>query len=189
MIRRDKSLSPVFFQGLALYWSPSQDRSNILEGDIYMERRLHPLFEQSLQNSQKTPDQKIQIQEKFDPTPIKYSHVPQTSNSTDLIEFLNESKLKMNRMTQKMGNFEDRLDGLTQEVRAANSKISSRLNERGLAEHKIEALIERQNSVINSFEKRMNQMTRNLEESQLQLIRTQSALEDARREIAKLKRL
>jgi chromosome segregation ATPase len=154
-----------------------------------MERRLHPLFQQSLQNNSKTPDQKIQIQEKFDPTPAKYGHSSQASHSADITEFLNESKLKINRLTQKLANFEDRLDGLTQEVRTANSRLSSRFNERGLAEHKIEALIERQNSVINSFEKRMNQMTKNLEDSQLQLIRTQSALEDARREIAKLKRL
>lgn len=154
-----------------------------------MERRLHPLFQQSLQNNPRTPDQKIQIQEKFDPTPSRYGQAPQTSGSTEVTEFLNESKLKMNRFTHKMANFEDRLDSLTQEVRAANSKLTSRFNERGLAEHKIEALIERQNSVINTFEKRMAQMAKNLEDSQLQLIRTQSALEDARREIGKLKRM
>lgn len=152
-----------------------------------MERRLHPLFQQSLESDPK--NQKIQIQEKFDPTPMRYTQAPQSSASADMMEFINESKLKMNRFAQKIANMEDRIDGLTQEVRAANAKFTSRYSERGLAEHKIEALIERQNSMINSFEKRMAQMAKHMEESQLQLIRTQSALEDARREIAKLKKL
>lgn len=151
-----------------------------------MERRLNPLFQQNL-------TQKTQIQEKFDPTPQTYMQNAQSTTpsavATNVMEHLNESKLKMNRIAQKMANFEDRIDGITQEMRVAHSKLSSRFNERGLAEHKIEALIERQNAMINNFEKRMTQMAKVVEESQLQLVRTQSALEDARREIAKLKRL
>ncbi|MES2768583.1 MAG: hypothetical protein V4596_05490 [Bdellovibrionota bacterium] len=154
-----------------------------------MERRLHPLFQESLQNNQKTINQKVQIQEKFDPTPAAFSQNNPGSANSNMMEFLNESKLKMNRIAQKMANFEDRLAGVTQEMRATHAKLSSRFTERGLAEHKIEALIERQNSVINSFEKKMAQMSKVIEDSNLQLLRTQSALEDARREIAKLKRL
>ena len=154
-----------------------------------MERRLHPLFQQSLQNNQKTIVQKVQIQEMFDPTPAAYAQNNQGSANSNVMEFLNESKLKMNRMAQRMANFEERIDGISQEMRTTHSKLSSRFTERGLAEHKIEALIERQNSVINSFEKKMTQMSKVIEDSNLQLLRTQSALEDARREIAKLKRL
>lgn len=154
-----------------------------------MERRLHPLFQESLQNNQKTIDQKVQIQEKFDPTPAAFSQNNPGSANSNMMEFLNESKLKMNRIAQKMANFDDRLEGITQEMRSTHSKLSSRFTERGLAEHKIEALIERQNSVINSFEKKMAQMAKVIEDSNLQLLRTQSALEDARREIAKLKKL
>jgi hypothetical protein len=150
-----------------------------------MERKLNPLFQQGNLSQ-------VQIQEKFDPTPANYiqsSPAEAPSTSSDVLEFINESKLKMNRLAQKMIHFEDRFEGLTQEVRTGNAKLSSRFTERGLAETKIEALIERQNSIINSFEKRMTQMGKTLEEAQLQLLRTQSALEDARKEIAKLKKL
>jgi hypothetical protein len=147
-----------------------------------MERKLNPLFQESL-NSHR-------IQEKFDPTPASFTQQQSQANSnSNIMEFINESKLKLNRLAQKMTYFEDRFDGLTQEVRAGNTKLSGRFTERALAETKIEALIERQNSMINSFEKRMTQMGKTLEDAQLQLLRTQSALEDARKEIAKLKKL
>lgn len=151
-----------------------------------MERRLNPLFQESLNKTQ----QKIQIQEQFDPTPqILQPNTSQSTINANMMEFLNESKIKMNRMTQKMANLEDRVDAITQEMRATHTRLSTRFNERALAESKVEALIERQNSIINSFEKRMTQMARVIEDSQLQLLKTQSALEDARREIAKLKKL
>jgi hypothetical protein len=152
-------------------------------GDHIMERKLNQLFQQNNLSQ-------VQIQEKFDPTPAAYNTSSQnTESSSDILEFINESKLKLNRLAQKMVHFEDRFDGLIQEVRASNAKLSSRFTERGLAENKVEALIERQNSIINTFEKRMNQMAKTFEDSQLQLLRTQSALEDARKEIAKLKKL
>lgn len=148
-----------------------------------MERKLNPLFQQSNLNAQ------VQIQEKFDPTPSHFGQPIPGSISTDTMESINESKLKINRIAQKMTYLEDRFDGLTQEVRANNTKLSGRFTERALAETKIEALIERQNSMINAFEKRMNQMGKTLEDAQMQLLRTQSALEEARKEIAKLKKL
>lgn len=151
-----------------------------------MERKLHPLFQQT--------NQKVQIQEKFDPTPVSYSQPSGNQNAItaakhDLSEFVNETKLKTNRMNQKILNFESRIDNIAYEMRASLVKMSSRFSERIVADHKIEALIERQNTVVNSFEKRMNQLVKIVEESQTQLIRTQAALDEARREISKLKRL
>ena len=148
-----------------------------------MERKLNTLFQQN--NS--TPQ--VRIQEKFDPTPSVFAQQNAAAASSDMNEFVNESKLKLNRLAQKMSQFEDRFEGLTQEVRASHTKLSGRFTERALAETKIEALIERQNSIINTFEKRMSQMNKTLEDAQLQLLRTQSALEEARKEIAKLKKL
>ncbi len=149
-----------------------------------MERKLHPLFQRT--------DERIQIQEKFDPTPVSYSKAPTpkaVQPGAEISEFINETKLRMNRMNQKISMFEARADNLVHEVKTSLTKMSARFSERTIADHKVETLIERQNLIINNFEKRMNQMVKVIEDSQTHLLKTQAALDDARREIAKLKRL
>jgi chromosome segregation ATPase len=102
---------------------------------------------------------------------------------------VNETKLKLSRLAQKMTHIEDRVDHFTNEIREAFSKLSGKISERVLNDTKIESMMERHNHTVNAFEKKLMQMTRLVEESQNQLITTQTALEEARKEIARLKRL
>jgi hypothetical protein len=149
-----------------------------------MEKRLHPLFQQSANQPR--------IQAQFDPTPANLTEnlaAKTATSSADVSEFVGETKLKLNRMNQKIVTIEDRLENFALEVRSNFSKIAGRLNEHGLNDTKIESLIERHNNMIHAFEKKLIQMAKLLEDSQAQLITTQGALEDARREIARLKKI
>lgn len=149
-----------------------------------MEKRLHPVFQEKTQQTR--------IQTQFDPTPESLTGQLQKKDlSADpkLQEALNEQQLKINRFSQRLHNTEMRMESFTEEMRTQITKISSRFNEVGLNHTKIESMMERHNSILHAFEKRINQMVKLLENSQTQLLTTQAALEDARREIMKLKRL
>lgn len=65
--------------------------------------------------------------------------------------------------------------------------LATKANERRVAEGKIQELIDRHNSLIMNFENRMTHMSRIMNEQELKLYNATAALEDARREIAKLR--
>ena len=57
------------------------------------------------------------------------------------------------------------------------------------SEHKINELVDRHNQMIQAFETRMIKMQRVINEQELQLHNSKAALNEARREIEKLKKL
>jgi len=148
-----------------------------------MERKLHPSFQQ-------IHSPKIQTQ--FDPTPASLTQNLESSKNAlkaDIQEHTQETMLKFNRLSQKISQLEGRIDHVTADLRGAYSKIAARVSERSLNDTKIESMIEKHNQMVNAFEKRLMQMTKLIEDSQAQLLTTQGALEEARREIARLKRI
>lgn len=96
--------------------------------------------------------------------------------------------LRTDRLTQRLGQLEAKIESQTQEFRQKVTSLSTRVTERGLMETEIQSLIEKHNSVVRSFENRISQLQRLAESQQLQLMNSASTLDEARREMSRLRR-
>lgn len=152
-----------------------------------MERRLHPDFISNTTISDGSSKNENRIQTEFDPTP--QSLKKEASSIATSTEFETDTKLRIGRLNQKVSMIEKRLDQYIQESHINISKISSRVNEKGLQETKVESLIERHNQVLLSFEKRMSQLAKYIEEKDAHILLLQGQLEESRKELFRLKRL
>jgi chromosome segregation ATPase len=156
------------------------------------ERKLHPNL---LLDTDFKKGSKGQIQTEFDPTPVMWlqSDIAQVKSAvkeiTEQQEFLGEVKIKMNRLAQKVQNIEERLDAVSTEMRGSYAKLASRLAEKAITESRVESFMEKHNQVLQNFERKMGQMTRLLEDYQNKIMISNAALDDARREISRLKKL
>lgn len=156
------------------------------------ERKLHPNL---LLNTDFKKESKGQIQAEFDPTPVTWlqSDIAQVKSAakeiTEQQEFLGEAKIKMNRLAQKVQNIEERLEALSTEMRANYAKLAARVVEKAVTESRVESFMEKHNQVLQNFERKMGQMTKLLEDYQNKIMISNAALDDARREIARIKKL
>lgn len=136
-----------------------------------------------------------------DPTPaIRIDRVAQTADQKKLenrVQQLQDAvsetaktlSLKTERLAQKVIQLEQKTDALSQELRSKYATLSGRLTERSLVESEVQAMIERHNQVIRTFEAKLAQVQRLCESQQMQLMNASAALDDAKREIARLKRI
>ncbi len=74
-----------------------------------------------------------------------------------------------------------------QDLSTKHAIVSSKVNERKVADVKIHDLIDRHNTLIMNFENRMTHMSRIMNEQEMKLYNATAALEEARREIARLR--
>lgn len=102
---------------------------------------------------------------------------------------LKGSHLKLERLQQMIARLENSHNGLAQEVGSRLSQMQQRIIERASYDEKTQEMIDRHNHVIKSFEVRMNQMQKLIQEKELVLNSTLQALNDCKHEIARLKRL
>lgn len=114
----------------------------------------------------------------------------QFQNLTDKVqETVKTTTLKTEKLGQRMAQMEQRSDALSHELRTKYASLSGKITERNLQESEIHGLLERHNQIIRNFENRMTQLQRLIEQQQLQMMNSQAALEEARREIARMKRI
>lgn len=98
-------------------------------------------------------------------------------------------KGRFDRIQQHMQRQDSQIQANSQDVHNKLAKIVSRLNERLTSDSKIEELMDRQQQVIQSFELRLSQMQKIINEQELMLAAARSELKEAQREITRLKRL
>lgn len=103
-------------------------------------------------------------------------------------EFIKSSQVKFDRLNQSILRLENSDHALNAETAQKLSQMHSRLGERKTMDMKVQEMIDRHNSVLRSFEVRMGQMQKVLTEKEAQLLTAQAALNDAKMEIARLKR-
>jgi len=98
-----------------------------------------------------------------------------------------------NTRFEKLGQQVARLEGLQakvhSEVSTRVSQIHNRLGERHSMDLKIQEMMDRHQAMLRSAEMRIQQMQKLLNEKEAQAMSAQMALNDARIEIARLKRL
>lgn len=104
-------------------------------------------------------------------------------------EWIKTSNMKFEKQAALVSRLEQSHNGLATEAGQKISQLSAKLNERRSLDQKVQEMVDRHNNIIKSFEVRMNHMQKLLAEKDAQVIASQAALNEAKMEIARLKRL
>lgn len=104
-------------------------------------------------------------------------------------EMIKSSNAKFERQQALLTRLEQSHNGLATEAGQKITQLSQRVNERKSLDLKVQEMVDRHNNVIKSFEVRMNHLQKLLAEKEAQMISCQAALNEAKMEIARLKRL
>lgn len=104
-------------------------------------------------------------------------------------EFMKTSHLRIEKLVQQLHKLEQGHNGLVQETGQRMTQIGQRFAERKSMDAKIQEMVDRHTNVIKSFEVRMHHLQRLLTEKEGQLVGAQAAINEAKMEIARLKRL
>lgn len=104
-------------------------------------------------------------------------------------ELIKNTNVKFERQQQLMARLEQSHNGLALEAGQKISQLNAKVGERKSVDMKIQEMVDRHNNVVKSFEVRMNHLQKLLAEKEGQMVAAQTALNDAKMEIARLKRL
>ncbi len=104
-------------------------------------------------------------------------------------ELIKSSNMKFEKHGSLLSRLEQSHNGLATEAGQKITQLAQRVNERKSLDLKVQEMVDRHNNVIKSFEVRMNHLQKLLAEKEAQMIASQTALNEAKMEIARLKRL
>lgn len=108
---------------------------------------------------------------------------------SDITELNQLTKLRFDKISQTLTKFEHTHNGFIQEVGRGFSAVNGKIVENRSIEMKTQEMIERHNGVIKSLENRLQQMQKTLAEKEGLILNQTQALQIAKAEIARLKRL
>lgn len=103
-------------------------------------------------------------------------------------EFMKNTQGKFETVQQTLHKLEQNDQLLNMETAQRINHIQNKMAERHQMDMKVQEMIDRHNSVLRSYELRMNQMQKMMAEKEATLISAQGALNEAKMEIMKLKR-
>jgi hypothetical protein len=104
-------------------------------------------------------------------------------------EFIKSSNLKFEKLAQAHMKLEQTQENHQSEHNQKFIHLSSKIHERKSMDLKIQEMVDRHNSVLRSFEVRLGQMQKLLAEKEAQAQSAQLALQEAKMEIHRMKRL
>jgi hypothetical protein len=104
-------------------------------------------------------------------------------------EWIKTSNLKFEKQNALLNRLEQSHNGLATEAGQKIGQLTAKANERRSIDLKVQEMVDRHNNVIKSMEVRMNHMQKLLVEKEAQMVSAQAALNEAKMEIARLKRL
>lgn len=104
-------------------------------------------------------------------------------------EWIKTSNLKFEKQAALLSRLEQNHNGLATEAGQKISQLNAKANERRSLDLKVQEMVDRHNNIIKSFEVRMNHLQKLLAEKEAQMVVSQAALNEAKMEIARLKRL
>ena len=102
------------------------------------------------------------------------------------------AKQNKQRFERVQGHFQNQSEMVKNGFHEFNSKIAqvvSRVNERKVNDGIIKEMVDRHTSLVQSFEVRLNQLTRVISEQEMQLMNARSELKEALQELSRLKKL
>jgi len=138
-----------------------------------------------------TQRQTLQLEEKIAEirAQVKFSMDQMAALVAQVNEYIKSSHGKFERLQASLKTLEGAEKTNYSEVGQRLSHVHQRLNERKSWDAKVQEMIDRQNGVLRSYEVRMNHLQRLMQEKDAQLVSAQSALNEAKMEISRLKRL
>lgn len=95
---------------------------------------------------------------------------------------------RLERFSAAILRFEENQSQQNQDATAKFAHIIGKVNDRKITETKVQELVDRHNMMIRNFENRLTSLQRLVSEQEMALHNSQAALEEARSEIARLKR-
>lgn len=108
---------------------------------------------------------------------------------TQINEFVKSTQMKIERLQQSVVRLEQNDQAMNLEASQKISQISQRLGERKTLDLKIQEMVDRHNGVLRSFEVRLGQMQKMMNEKEAMLVAAQTALNEAKMELSRLKRM
>ncbi len=135
--------------------------------------------------------QTLQLEEKIaeNRSQVKFTMDQMASLVTQVNEYIKTSHAKFDRLQASIRAIEGSEKTNYSEVGQRLSQVHQRLNERKSWDAKVQEMIDRQNGILRSYEVRMNHLQKLLSEKDAQMVSAQAALNDAKMEISRLKRL
>jgi len=104
-------------------------------------------------------------------------------------EYMKTNQAKMERMTTALLKLEANDESIATETSERMNQLNARVSERKSMDAKVQELVDRQNNILRTFEVRLNHLQMLLNEKDAQLVSSQAALNEAKMEIARLKRM
>lgn len=102
------------------------------------------------------------------------------------------TKQNKQRFERVQGHFQNQSEMVKNGFHEFNSKIAqvvSRVNERKVNDNIIKEMVDRHTQLVQSFEVRLNQLSRVISEQEMQLMNARSELKEALQELSRLKKL
>ncbi len=165
-----------------------------------MQKELNPeLFGENISKSrvvdnsisQKPNSHHVALENKISETRSQLHQLGEslTSVVNQVNDFIKGSQGKFERLNQSVQRLEQNDQAMNLEAAQKISQINNKLGERKIMDLKIQEMVDRHNSVLRSFEVRFNQMQKLMADKEALLVSAQSALNEAKMEISRLKRL
>ncbi len=135
--------------------------------------------------------QTLQLEEKIAEirAQVKFTMDQMANLAAQVNEFIKSSNSKFERLQAGLKAVDTSGKTNYSEIGQRMSHVHQRLNERKSWDAKVQEMIDRQNGVLKSYEVRMNHLQRLMSEKDAQLVSAQAALNEAKMEISRLKRL
>jgi chromosome segregation ATPase len=105
-----------------------------------------------------------------------------------LQELSRSTTSRFERVSQALTRLESSAAQQFQEINSKYAGLASKVNERKVQDAKIQEMLDRHNLIVRNFENRLTHLQRVISEQEMHLLNASAALEDARQEIARLKR-
>ena len=109
--------------------------------------------------------------------------------ASQMSEISKTTHLKFERLQQQVQRLEQAHNGLAQESIHKMTHLNQKITDRKSVDQKIQDMVDRYTNVIKSFEVRMHHLQKLLADKEAQMVATQTALNETKMEIARLKRL
>ncbi|MDX9731334.1 MAG: hypothetical protein RBT63_06145 [Bdellovibrionales bacterium] len=104
-------------------------------------------------------------------------------------EMARDNQGRLDRYGQQLIRLEDGIQRLTADTSNRLAALAGRVNERKVSDSKLQDLIDRHNLLVRNFENRLSSLQKLAGDQEQALLSAFAALEDARADLARLKRL
>ena len=108
---------------------------------------------------------------------------------TKVDDLMAQSKQRFERVQGHFKNQTEMVKNGFSDFHGKMAQVVSRVNERKVSENVIKEMVERQASLVQTFEVRMSQLQKIISEQEMQLINSRTELKEALSELARLKKL